>query len=136
MSQEIIEDSLMRVAETSGDISPLVYERFYKASAVSEGLMSHIDDLARGKMMEEIIRLLLVEDMSAEAEYLDFEVKTHREAYSVTEDMYEPLMQAVLSAIREGDDQWTDEVDAAWQQRISAVMNSFRSRFVEGAGRK
>ncbi len=129
MSQEVIENSLMRVAEKSGDISPLVYQRFYATSAQSEALMAHIDDLARGKMMEEVIRLLLVEDMSGEAEYLDFEVKTHRDSYSVTEDMYEPLMQAVLTAIREGDDEWNDEVEAAWQSRIHAIMDGFRSRF-------
>lgn len=129
MSQEIIEASLERVADQLGDISDPVYARFYAASPAAEGLMSHLDPLARGKMMEEILRLLMTEDMSGESEYLDFETKTHREAYFVAETMYEPLMAAVLDTIREGDPEWDDAVANAWQTRVGAVLEGFTSRF-------
>ena len=47
--------------------------------------MDHIDHPVQGKMMEEVVRLLMVEDTSREDQYLTFEMKTHEEAYKVTE---------------------------------------------------
>jgi hypothetical protein len=84
--------------------------------------MIQIDHLVRGKMMEEIMRLLMSEDFAGEDEYLTFEMKTHEEAYSVIKSMYGSLLHSVWEILKEGlGDEWTDAFEAAWDNRIQAL---------------
>jgi hypothetical protein len=120
--QDQIIASLEIAAEKCGDITPAVYERYFQKSPGAEELMVQIDHLVRGKMMEEIMRLLMTEDYSAEDEYLTFEMKTHEQAYSVIRSMYENLLLSVREILQEGlADEWTDAFGAAWDNRIQAL---------------
>jgi hypothetical protein len=120
--QEQIIASLEIAAEKCGDINPAVYERYFQKSPGSEELMIQIDHLVRGKMMEEIMRLLMSEDFAGEDEYLTFEMKTHEEAYSVIKSMYGSLLHSVWEILKEGlGDEWTDAFEAAWDNRIQAL---------------
>ena len=120
--QDQIIASLEIAAEKCGDINPAVYERYFQKSPGSEELMIQIDHLVRGKMMEEIMRLLMSEDFSGEDEYLTFEMKTHEEAYSVIKSMYGSLLHSVWEILKEGlGDEWTDAFEAAWDNRIQAL---------------
>ncbi len=127
-TQELIMTTLEIAAEKCGDINAAVYERYFQKSPGSEELMTHIDHLVRGKMMEEVMRLIMLEDTSAEDEYLIFEMKTHEEAYSVIQDMYGALLTAIWEIIREGiGDQWTEEFEGAWEERVTALLIAIRS---------
>lgn len=124
-TQELMMDSLMMVAEKSGDINTAVYERYFEKSPGSEELMSHIDHLVRGKMMEEVLRLLMLEDISGESQYLTFETKTHEEAYSVMQPMYGSLLTSIWEVVREElAEDWTDEFENAWQERIGSLTEA------------
>ena len=127
-TQDSIMASLEIVAEKCGDINPAVYERYFQKSPGSEELMSHIDHLVRGKMMEEVMRLLMLEDTVAEDEYLSFEMKTHEQAYSVVQSMYASLLTSVWEIIREGvADDWTEEFENAWQERIASLSEALKN---------
>jgi hypothetical protein len=120
--QDQIISSLEIAAEKCGDINAAVYERYFEKSPGAEELMVQIDHLVRGKMMEEIMRLLMTEDFSGEDEYLTFEMKTHEEAYSVIKSMYGSLLHSVWEILKEGlGDEWTDKFDDAWRQRIESL---------------
>lgn len=120
--QDQIIASLEIAAEKCGDISPAVYERYFEKSPGSEELMVQIDHLVRGKMLDEIMRLLMTEDYSMEDEYLTFEMKTHEEAYSVIKSMYGSLLHSVWEILREGiGGEWTDGFEYAWDKRIQAL---------------
>ncbi len=126
-TQDLMMASLEIVAEKCGDINAAVYERYFQKSPGSEELMSHIDHLVRGKMMEEVMRLLMLEDTSAEDEYLSFEMKTHEQAYSVTHSMYGSLLTSIWEIVREGvAEDWTDDFENAWQERIAALADAFQ----------
>ena len=116
-------------AEIAGDITPAIYERYFKTCPDSEALMSHIDELVRGRMMVEIFRLLMADDYQQEQAYLDFEVKNHKFAYSALPPMYAKLLQAVYETIKHSlAEQWTGEFEQAWQTRLSDLGSEIAKR--------
>ena len=74
VEQELIERALECAADDDPELNNLVYRNFYEAMADAGQLMSHVDEGVRGKMMAEIYRLLLAEDVAAsDGDYLVFE---------------------------------------------------------------
>ena len=126
---DLVLKSFELAAETGTDITPLIYDKYFKSSPESVDLMSHIDELVRGKMMEEVFRLLMVENYQPEAKYLNFEIKNHESAYNVEPDMYIKLLDAVRVAVKETlRSEWSIKYEEAWQGRISDLTNELLSR--------
>lgn len=126
---DLVLKSFELAAETGTDITPLIYDKYFKSSPESLDLMSHIDELVRGKMMEEVFRLLMVENYQPEAEYLNFEVKNHESAYNVEPDMYIKLLDAVRVAVKDTlRSEWSIEYEEAWQGRIGDLTNELLNR--------
>ena len=126
---DLVLKSFELTAETGTDITPLIYDKYFKSSPESVDLMSHIDELVRGKMMEEVFRLLMVENYQPEAKYLNFEIKNHESAYNVEPDMYIKLLDAVRVAVKDTlRSEWSIEYEEAWQGRISDLTNELLSR--------
>ncbi|MDZ7684751.1 MAG: globin [Gammaproteobacteria bacterium] len=108
---------------------PDVYAAYFKRCPGSEALMSHIDNLVRGKMLNEVFRLMLEPSLLDESRYLDFEVDNHRRAYSVEPHMYGNLLAALKDTVRDLIiEDWTNEMDAAWQQRIDELLAEIEER--------
>lgn len=121
----LITQSLELLAESDEDIYARVYEIFFSHSAHSLTLMSHMDELTRGRMLEEVTRLLLSEDIAAEDAYLEFEVNNHQLAYSVEAPMYQSLFEAFHLAVREvSGDRWLAEFDLAWESRTNELLTA------------
>jgi hypothetical protein len=126
-TQPLIDESLERAAETLDDFSALVYKHYFELQPDAEQLMSHIDDIVRGKMMAEIIRLLLVEDYQQEQDYLLFETRTHADSYFVVDDMYVDLLTAVIAAVQEGaQDSWDARFEQAWVEKSQGLLTAIR----------
>ncbi|MEX0942670.1 MAG: globin [Pseudomonadales bacterium] len=121
--------SLEVAAENAGDISEEVYKRYFARCPGSEALMSHIDHLVRGKMLNEVFRLVMLPDFTAEQQYLDFEVKNHKLAYSVEPHMYRNLLSALRDVVREASGEaWDDATERAWQARIDTLIAEIEAR--------
>jgi len=121
--------SLELAAEIAGDISPAIYKNYFARCPGSEALMQHIDELVRGKMLEEVFRLLMLRDYADETGYLNFEMKNHKFAYSVEAQMYANLLTAVLETVRSSvGDAWTKRFEEAWQQRLASLQAEIDSR--------
>lgn len=126
---DLVLKSFERAAEAGTDITPLIYDRYFESSPESIDLMSHIDDLVRGKMMEEVFRLLMVENYKPETEYLNFEVKNHESAYKVEPNMYLKLLDSVRLAVKDSlAPDWSVEYEEAWQVRIGNLTNELLNR--------
>lgn len=126
---DLVLKSFELAAETGTDITPLIYDKYFKSSPESVDLMSHIDELVRGKMMEEVFRLLMVENYQPEAKYLNFETKNHESAYNVEPDMYIKLLDAVRVAVKDTlRSEWSIEYEEAWQGRIGDLTNELLNR--------
>lgn len=130
MTEDLVTESLLLAAEQDIDITPLIYDRFFAYSPESHALMAHVDETALGKMMEEVFRLVMVEDYAPEAGYLTWEVNNHEVAYSVDPDMYEPLFRALIETIRESlGDRWSPEIEQAWLTRTAELQGQIVGRF-------
>ena len=126
-NQPLIDQSLERAAETLDDFSEQVYKHYFDLQPDAEQLMSHIDDIVRGKMMAEIIRLLLVEDYQQEQDYLLFEARTHADSYFVVDDMSADLLTAVVAAVQEGaQDSWDAKFEQAWDEKSQSLLVAIR----------
>lgn len=121
-------DSLELAADRLGDIAPAVYRQYYQGCPSAAELMAHVDEHMQGRMLDEVLRLLMVEDVAAEAGYLDFEVDNHR-AYNVDLLMYPDLFRAVQTVVRDGlGEAWTDAFESAWEARIGDLLREIESR--------
>ena len=122
--------SLELLAEKDIDVTEQVYRKYFEVSPASGALMEYVDPGPRGKMMDEIFRLLMVEDYSEEEGYLNWEVDNHEIAYSVRPEMYEPLFGALIEAVKEslGAD-WSAEMERAWLDRTSTLRQEVLRRF-------
>lgn len=113
--------SLEHLAEHAGDVSQELLRRFSERCPDSAALMSHMDDHMVGRMMQDVLLLLMASPEEIDAQYLSFEVSSHR-AYGVTPDMFPPLLEVVREAvkIRLGE-RWTADTAAAWADRLNTV---------------
>jgi len=103
------------------DITRPVYERFSRACPQWAALMNHMDGYMLGRMMSDVLTLLMTPPQEIDRHYLSFEVDSHR-AYGVTPDMFPPLLEAVRQTLEDTlGSRWTDTMDRAWRGRIAAL---------------
>ncbi len=114
-------DSFAVAAEREGDITQAVYRRYYQHSPEAESLMSHVDPYMQGRMMEEVLGLLMTVPEELPEHYLVFETSNHA-AYGVAPALYRPLFEAVRDVVRAAAGAaWTAALDAAWSERIESL---------------
>ena len=123
---ELIAESLELLLEFNVDVYSRVYEHFFRINPDAEDLMTHMDELTRGRMLEEVTRLLMLDDFEAESEYLAFEYSNHKNAYSVESNMYRQLLDAFAIAVKElVGEEWRPEFDEAWASRSKELEQAF-----------
>jgi hypothetical protein len=126
---DLVCESLELAAAAAGDISAAIYADYFARCPGSEALMSHIDHIVRGKMLEEVFRLLMIQDYAGEEGYLNFEMRNHRLAYSVEAHMYANLLDAILATVRTAAaDAWTPAFEAAWEKRLADLTAEISAR--------
>ena len=123
---DLIAESLEMLSESEADIYGRVYEHFFRSNPDAEELMTHMDELTLGRMLEEVSRLLMVDDLGAESAYVAFEYNNHKTAYSVQTEMYRQLFEAFALAVKEiVGDAWRSEFDEAWVSRSKELEQAF-----------
>ena len=109
------------------DITADVYRRYYDRAPDSQALMSHVDHYMQGRMLDEVLTLLMTEAAELPEGYLHFEVANHA-SYGVQLDMYRHLFEAVRESVQAltGDD-WDEACAEAWRQRIDELMQAINA---------
>ncbi len=126
MAEDLVYQSLERVAETAGDLSDAIYARYFELCPQSAEIMSHTDEGMRGRMLDEVFRLLLNPEPSEEIEYLAFEVDNHR-AYGAEVHMYGNVLAAVRDVVKGAlGGEWRAATDQAWAERLEALESIIR----------
>lgn len=126
---DLVTESLLIAAENAGDIAEDVYRNYFERCPGSEALMAHIDHLVRGKMLEEVFRLIMLESYADESNYLNFEVNNHKLAYSVEPHMYGNLLAALTDTVRSAvGEAWTPEMQSAWEARTASLTKEIELR--------
>jgi hemoglobin-like flavoprotein len=123
---ELIAESLELLGESDVNVYGRVYDHFFRANPDAEDLMTHMDELTLGRMLDEVTRLLMVDDLGAESAYVAFEYNNHKTAYSVQSSMYRQLFDAFAIAVRGVvGDEWRPEFDEAWISRAKELEQAF-----------
>lgn len=119
---ETITEALEMVAERAGDITGAVFDRYFERCSDSKALMEHTDEYMRGRMMEQVLLLLMEPGESELESYLEFETTNHR-AYGVEQYMYERLMSAVTDVVAKalGDD-YSPDMQSAFAARTGFLL--------------
>ncbi len=116
-------DSLELCAERSGDITPLVYEKFFALCPSARDLMGHSDDHMQGRMLEQVIELLFSDEHFGEGGYLDWELDKRQVGYRVEGDMYIHFFDALVAVVKDSlAELWTPVTAQAWEKKISSIM--------------
>ncbi|MEY8248255.1 MAG: globin [Bermanella sp.] len=124
---DIILTTIEQTGENGVDPTAATYERFFAASPESADLMSHMDDLLRGKMLNAFIELVIMPDDETKKSALHFEIKTHADN-GIKAVMYLHFFEAFYRTIEEAlGAQWNDEYDGAWQREISKLMGQIEA---------
>jgi hypothetical protein len=119
---DMIASSFETAGERLGDITAPVYDRYFANCPGSRQLMVHIDQYVQGRMLAEVVELLLTPDPASMRDYLKFETRTHA-SYGVEATMYRNLLCSVRDVVRDAlGKQWRQDHDRAWQGRIDALL--------------
>ena len=132
-TSEVAEDpvyhSFELAAERIGDLVPPVYERYFARDPDAAALMAHMDELTLGRMLTEVVRLLMSTDYAEDAGYLDFEVKNHEWAYRVSARMYGELLASVRETVADAlGAEWNAAYARAWDDRIAQLVKEIGAR--------
>lgn len=127
-AEDPIIESLELAAEFAGDITGPVYERYYGACPAAGELMAHVDQHMQGRMMDELLRLLMTDDLDEEQVYLNFEVDNHT-GYRVALNMYPDLLDAIHGVVRDAvGERWSDAFEQAWAERVGSLLGAIDAR--------
>lgn len=119
---DLVFATLERAAEKAGDIAPDVYRRWYARCPESRSVMAHVDEYMQGRMLAEVLRLVLTPALDEERSYLQFETQSHA-AYGVRPEMYGPLLESLRDTVREVlASDWTAAAERAWRCRLDALL--------------
>jgi hypothetical protein len=128
-AEDLVSTSFELAAERIGDIVPPVYARYFARDPDAAALMAHMDELTLGRMLTEVIRLLLSTDFADDAGYLDFEVKNHEWAYQVRARMYGELLASVRETVADAlGAEWNAAYARAWDERVTGLVKEIGAR--------
>ncbi len=125
---DLVEQSFELAAERSGDITDAVYEAYFAACPAAGELLGHADAHMRGRMLEDVLGLVMTPSNQIDPSYVAWEVENHVAGYSVHAEMYQPLFSALRDVIRESLGSDFDTATAQqWQDRISGLTERFET---------
>lgn len=123
---ETIHKTLEVAAERCDDMTDPVYERFFEAHPEAAEMMKHVDIHVRGRMLNDVLSLLLSPAEDSDRVLLAFEVASHRN-YGVGEELYAPFLAAIRDTTRYlTADIWDVHLEAGWNRRIEQLLAGIR----------
>jgi hemoglobin-like flavoprotein len=123
---EAIHETLEFAAGHCDDLTDPVYQRFFRTHPEAAEMMKHVDLHVRGRMLNDVLSLLLSPAENTDRVLLEFEVASHRN-YGVGEELYAPFLAAIRDTTRElAADIWDEHLEAGWNQRIEQLLTGIR----------
>mgnify|MGYP001811687065 CR=1 FL=1 len=116
--------AMERLAEKAGDVSPAIFTRYFERCGESKALMDHMDEHMLGRMMDQVLLLIMEPGEDELTSYIEFETASHR-SYGVEPHMYESLMKSVQDVLAsELAEDFTQEMKDALQKRIDYLLKA------------
>jgi len=122
--KRLIESSLERVAERTGDLTPLVYERLFSRHPEMKPLFwRDTTNAVKGEMLAKVFEIILdfIGDNLFAANMIQCEVITHA-GYDVPPEIFRIFFGTVAEVIAEQlGDEWTPALAAAWKDLLAQL---------------
>jgi hemoglobin-like flavoprotein len=122
--KRLIESSLERVAERTGDLTPLVYERLFSRHPEMKPLFwRDTSNAVKGEMLAKVFEIILdfIGDNLFAANMIQCEVITHA-GYDVPPEVFRIFFGIVAEVIAEQlGDEWTPALAAAWKDLLAQL---------------
>jgi hemoglobin-like flavoprotein len=126
---KVIAKSLELCDGQVGDITHLVYRRFFNLDTSAASLMEYSDEHMRGRMFASVLELFLSDEPFESDGFLAWELENHVSAYSVTKTMYESLLKAFIEVVKETlGEAWCADFESAWNNRVARIMTEVSHR--------
>lgn len=126
---KVIATSLELCDGQVGDITHLVYRRFFNLDTSAASLMEYSDEHMRGRMFASVLELFLSDEPFETDGFLAWELENHVSAYSVTKTMYESLLKAFIEVVKETlGEAWCADFERAWNNRVARIMTEVSHR--------
>jgi len=123
-SASVVVQTLEVCAQKLGDITPLVFEQFFRLSPDGYALSEHSDESMQGRMFEAVIDLLMNDEALVPGGYWDWELDNHFNAYRVTPQMYQAFFIATQAVVRGAfGAAWTTQETRAWAIKLEQLMS-------------
>lgn len=114
--------AMEHLAESAGDVTPAIFARYFERCGDSRALMEHMDEHMLGRMMDQVLLLIMEPGEEELASYIEFETASHR-AYGVEPYMYERLMSSVQDVVAaELGETFSDDMATAFRDRIDYLL--------------
>ncbi len=114
--------TLESAANAAPDIYELAFNRYFELCPASRELLQHSDELMRGRMMEQVMGLLMDESAADLEVYFKFEVANH-EGYGAAPVMYQHLFAACKEVTQANSgDAWNASANESWDQQIGLLL--------------
>jgi len=121
-SLQLLVDTLESAANAAPDIYELAFNRYFELCPASKELLQHSDELMRGRMMEQVMGLLMDESAADLETYFKFEVSNH-EGYGAAPSMYQHLFMACKEVTQDNcGDAWSASANDTWDQQIGLLL--------------
>ena len=125
----LLERSFEVAAERGGDITPLVFARFFEIAPKAEAFfeLDTLDPQARGRMLAEMLTMLV--DQARGEGYVEPTLATiaaDHVAYGVEDfSLYEAWLEALTDVVRVlNAAQWSPQIALAWQLQSSQFLGA------------
>lgn len=124
---DLMMQSLELAAERCEDLTPLVYDEFFALAPDARAFFS-MDELSRGRMLQEVISLLL--DQADERGYVTTVADTlgsdHRSYGDITGTHYRLFFDALRATLcKLLAESWSGDFDAAWRRQGDRLGRAF-----------
>lgn len=125
---DLVEQSFELAAERAGDITDAVYDAYFAACPAAGELLGHADAHMRGRMLEDVLGLIMTPADAIDPSYVAWEVENHVAGYSVHAEMYKPLFASLRDVVAESlASDFDAATAAAWQERLDGLTERFES---------
>lgn len=129
---EIFNDSYERCLK-KGDLISRFYAKYVLSNEIVAEKFSHTDMAKQKRMLEASLHMVMAlssaKTEKAEAHFQRIGIAHGRKQHNIAPYLYDLWMTSLLAAVEECDDQYDEQVKAAWTELISNSINIMKSMY-------
>lgn len=134
-TKAVLYRSLEFYAERVGDPAPIIYQRFFASYPDAREMFGNDDgDLSKYRMMERVLTMLMDVAEGVEPRLCSFWITDHM-GWGIGPTMVSDMLEIIVDTLRTGiGEDWSADMESAWQDLLARLMPVLCARMVEERG--